>query len=220
MFRNDNNSKMQNRNGQKEKSVSRYLEKGLTEQKAKLSSKNFDKLMKNRGLSKENIAQLKASMQKGTEMQIRHAKAGEKFVTTHGVERSSGVFVSKSSLGETPRNRISKGALPNSNSAEYETKVELAKDQNLVYGKIAPQPKFTENDPNHISRSGGGEQIITNGGYSSDAVINRDPKYPIPIDSIFKNQAKEYKDRNNIKETREKNTVTSNDISKGRSITH
>lgn len=172
---------------------SRYMQSGLSDKRAKLSSKNFDKLMAERGLSKEDTASLKASNQPGTSMEVRHAKAGEKFVTTHGTERSSGVFVSEKSLGNTPSERIDKGALPHSNSAEYETTVELSRDQNLVYGKIAPQSKFSKMDPNQAPRSGGGEQVITDGGYNTGAVINRDPKYPVPASSDFQKRSQAYK---------------------------
>ena len=172
---------------------SRYMQSGLSDKRAKLSSKNFDKLMAERGLSKEDAASLKASNQPGTSMEVRHAKAGEKFVTTHGTERSSGVFVSEKSLGNTPGERIDKGALPHSNSAEYETTVELSRDQNIVYGKIAPQSKFSKMDPAQAPRSGGAEQVITDGGYTTDAVINRDPKYPVPANSDFQRRASEYK---------------------------
>lgn len=173
---------------------SRYMQSGLSDKKAKLSSKNFDKLMTERGLSKEDAASLKASNQSGTSMEVRHAKAGEKFVTTHGTERSSGVFVSEKSLGNTPGERIDKGALPHSNSAEYETTVELSKDQNLVYGTIAPQSKFSKMDPVQAPRSGGAEQVITDGGYNTGAVINRDPKYPMPASSYFQKRAQAYKE--------------------------
>lgn len=170
------------------------MQSGLSDKKAKLSSKNFDKLMTERGLSKEDAASLKASNQSGTSMEVRHAKAGEKFVTTHGTERSSGVFVSEKSLGNTPGERIDKGALPHSNSAEYETTVELSKDQNLVYGTIAPQSKFSKMDPVQAPRSGGAEQVITDGGYNTGAVINRDPKYPMPASSDFQKRAQAYKE--------------------------
>ncbi len=173
---------------------SRYMQSGLSDKRAKLSSKNFDKLMAERGLSKEDAASLKASNQSGTSMEVRHAKAGEKFVTTHGTERSSGVFVSEKSLGNTPGERIDKGALPHSNSAEYETTVELSKDQNLVYGTIAPQSKFSKMDPVQAPRSGGAEQVITDGGYNTGAVINRDPKYPMPASSDFQKRAQAYKE--------------------------
>lgn len=172
---------------------SRYMQSGLSDKRAKLSSKNFDKLMAERGLSKEVAASLKASNQPGTSMEVRHAKAGEKFVTTHGTERSSGVFVSEKSLGSTPSERIDNGALPHSNSAEYETTVELSKDQNLVYGKIAPQSKFSKMDPAQAPRSGGADQVITDGGYNTGAVTNRDPKYPVAASSDFQKRAQAYK---------------------------
>ena len=41
--------------------------------------------------------------------------------------------MSEKSLGKIPNERIDKGALSHSNSAEYETTVELKKDQNLIY---------------------------------------------------------------------------------------
>ena len=172
---------------------SRYMQSGMTEKRTKLSSKNFDKLMAERGLSKDDAASLKASNQQGSSMEVRHAKAGEKFVTTHGTERSSGVFVSEKSLGDTPSERIDKGALPHSNSAEYETTVELSRDQNIVYGKIAPQSRFSKMDPAQALRSGGAEQVITDGGYNTGAVTNRDPKYPTPASSEFQKRAQAYK---------------------------
>ena len=168
--------------------ASRYQKSGLSDKRAKLSSKNFDKLMQQRGLSDDAIKDLKKSSVQGTSMEARHAKAGEKFVTTHGTESSSGVFVSEKSLGKTPSERIDKGALPHSNTAEYETTVELGKNQNLVYGKIAPQSKFSKMDPNQQPRNGGGEQVITDGGYRTGAVVNKDAKYPVPTEKFVQNK--------------------------------
>lgn len=68
--------------------------------RVKLSSKNFDMLMAEIGLSKDDAASLIASNQQGRSMEIRHAKAGGRFVTTHCTERSSGVFVSEKFLGD------------------------------------------------------------------------------------------------------------------------
>ena len=198
---------------------SRYMESGLTDKRAKLSSKNFDKLMEHRGLSLENSADLKASSQKGIPMQVRHAKAGEKFITTHGTERSSGVFVSKESLGTSPSERINKGALPHSNSAEYETIVELSRDQNIVYGTIAPQTKFSKMDPEQAPRLGGGEQIITDGGYNDGAVINRDIKYPVLINSDFHKRAQAYKNEYLLGKVSSREKVShGNTKSKGQSM--
>lgn len=178
---------------------SRICKSGLTDRKVKLNSPNFDKLMKQRGLSKQARIDLKNSNLQGTKLQVRHAKAGEQFVTTHGIERSSGVFVSEKSLGSTPRERIDKGALPHSNTAEFETKVELARDQNIVYGKIAPQSKFSKMDPKQQSRNGGGEQVITDGGYRSGAIRTNDIKYPVPVKQNIMQRASEYKSQHGLK---------------------
>lgn len=197
---------------------SRYMLSGLTEKRAKLSSKNFDKLMAERGLSKDDAASLKASNQQGSSMEVRHAKAGEKFVTTHGIERSSGIFVSKKSLGDTPSERIDKGALPHSNSAEYETMVELYRDQNIVYGKIAPQSKFSKMDPAQAPRSGCAEQVITDGGYNTGAVINRDSKYPVPVSSDFQKRSSEYKKQHSHAKSNSSNAGKGHKTMKGQEM--
>lgn len=165
-----------------EASMTSNYEKGILSQKeCKLNSKNFDKLMSNRGLSEENIDDLKCSIDWKKDVTARHAKAGEKFLTTHGIDGCSGIFVSEKSLGDTPEKRINKGALPVTNTADFETIVELGKNQDVVYSTIAPQNKFKIIDPKHNPRDGGGEQVITNGGYKASAVVTRDPKYPIPV---------------------------------------
>lgn len=191
---------------------SRIQKTGLTDRSMKLSSKNFDKLMKQRGLSKQERNELKKSNIQGERMQVRHAKAGEQFVTTHGMERSSGVFVSEKSLGKTPGERISKGALPHSNSAEYETKIELTRDQNVIYGKIAPQSKFSKMDSKQQSRNGGGEQVITDGGYNSGAVRTNDTKYPVPAKQAIMQRDNEHKTQHGI-ETSSDNNHKSNAVS-------
>ena len=149
--------------------------------------------MKQRGLSKKDTAALKASSDRSSKMQVRHAKKGESFVVTHGEQNASGVFVSKKSLGKTPEKRIDKGSLPHSNSAKYETRVTLDKNQNLVYGKIAPQSKFQKMDPKQTPRKGGGTQVITDGGYKSGAVRNSDPKYPVPTKSTAVTTSQSFK---------------------------
>ena len=196
--------------------ASRIRKNGLTDRKVKLNSKNFDKLMKQRGLSKQARTELKNSNVKGTQMQVRHAKAGEQFITTHGKERSSGVFVSEKSLGKTPGERINKGALPHSNSADYETKVELTRNQNLVYGKIAPQRKFSKMDPDQQPRNGGGEQVITDGGYQSGAVRTKDAKYPIPAKQSIMQRANAHKSQQGLKNSSSMHTQSK---SKGQSRT-
>lgn len=178
--------------------ASRIRKTGLTDRKTELSSKNFEKMMRQRGLSEKSIEELKGSNDQGVKMQVRHARAGETFITTHGTSRSSGIFVLEKSLGKTQAERIDKGALPHGNSAEYETRVELMRDQNVIYGKIAPQNKFSKMDPEQNPRRGGGEQVITDGGYDLEAVRNKDSKYPIPAKEVFLQRAEAYKEQNGI----------------------
>ncbi|MBQ6386421.1 MAG: hypothetical protein IJJ38_09680, partial [Lachnospiraceae bacterium] len=162
--------------------ASRYGEEGLSYRGAKMNSGNFEKLMEGRGLSEDQISELKDSFAPGT-METRHAREGEQVMTTHGTQPASGIFTTKESLGATPGERIDRGALPHTNSAEYETKAVLARDQNLVYGEIAPQSHFSKMDPQQRPRMGGAQQIITDGGYRAGAVVNRDPKFPVPVNS-------------------------------------
>ena len=183
--------------------TSRYQESGLSEEKAKLNHAGFNKLMDQRGISEEARNDLRNSFTKGSEMQVRHAHAGEQFITTHGVERNSGVFVSEQSLGNTPGERIDKGALPHTNSAEFETSVVLGKDQNLIYGEIAAQSKFSKMDPEQLPRNGGAIQVITDGGYQSGAVINHDAKFP----AVVSDQNAEVEVQNNASQL-ENNNVT------------
>lgn len=161
--------------------ASRYQQSGLTDQSTKLNTAGFNKLMDYRGIGQEARSDLKNSFSSNSRMEVRHAHAGERFVTTHGTERSSGVFVSKGSLGSTPADRINNGALPHTNTAEYETTIELGRDQNLIIGEIAPQSKFTMMDPGQQPRNGGAIQVVTDGGYENGAVIDRDAKFPAVI---------------------------------------
>lgn len=91
------------------------------------------------------------------------------------------MFVSKGSLENTPADRINNGALPHTNTAEFETTVELGRDQNLIIGEIAPQSKFSMMDPEQQPRNGGAIQVVTDGGYQNGAVINRDAKFPAVV---------------------------------------
>lgn len=72
--------------------------------------------------------------------------------------------------------------MPHSNTAE------LGKNQNLVYGKIASQSKFSKMDPNQQPRNGGGEQVITDGRYRTEAAVNKDAKYPVPTEKSVQNK--------------------------------
>ena len=173
--------------------ASRYQQLGLTDQSAKLNNAGFNKMMDSRGISQEARRDLKNSFSSNSRMEVRHAHAGERFVTTHGIERSSGVFVSKESLGSTPAARINNGALPHTNTAEFETTVELGRNQDLIIGEIAPQSKFSMMDPGQQSRNGGAIQVVTDGGYQNGAVINRDAKFPAVIEqTVEPSESKEF----------------------------
>lgn len=62
--------------------ASRFLDKGQTDRSVKVTSRNFDKMMEQRGLTAEETKQLKSSFQQGT-IEMRHGKKGEDFVVTH-----------------------------------------------------------------------------------------------------------------------------------------
>lgn len=72
--------------------------------------------------------------------------------------------------------------MPYTNTAEFETTVELGRDQNLIIGEIAPQSKFSMMDPEQQPREGGAIQVVTDGGYQNGEVINRDAKFPAVIE--------------------------------------
>lgn len=150
----------------------RYGKKGLTTASAKMNHHNFNKLMQKRGISKSNSNQVWNSFSHKSAVMGRHAKKGEQFHMTSGQKNASGVFVSQKSLGKNPSQRINKGALPPSNTAQRQQNVQLGKNQNVVYGKIAPQKQFQKADPKNLPRKGGGYQTITNGGFKTGAVKN------------------------------------------------
>ena len=178
--------------------ASRICKSGLTDRKVKLNAPNFDKLMKQRGLSKQARTDLKNSNLQGAKLQVRHAKAGDQFVTTHGTERSSGVFVSEKSFGSTQENESIKELCLIVIQQNLRRKLSWPATK-IVYGKIAPQSKFSKMDPKQQPRNGGGEQVITDGGYDSGAVRTKDPKYPVPAKQSIMQRANEHKAQHGIK---------------------
>lgn len=152
--------------------ASRFGEKGVTSQAAKINSSGFQRLMSGRGLSGEQAKQVWDSFDRSAKSpaMARHAKAGERFYVTRGPKNVSGIFVSKKSLGKSAAKRIDKGALPPGNTAVKQDMVRLGKNQNVVYGKIKAQPGFRAKDPKNLPRRGGGTQTVTDGGFRSGAV--------------------------------------------------
>lgn len=80
-------------------------------------------------------------------------------------------FVTRGSAGATPIERINNLALPPNNSATVESTVQLGKSQILLEGKVAGQPDWALIAEDGIERTGGGWQVITNGGRKAGAVI-------------------------------------------------
>lgn len=62
-----------------------YMQNVLTYKRSKLTLKNFNKLLIERGLSKEESTNLKAFKKTGCLLKVWHAKVGDWFVTTHRV---------------------------------------------------------------------------------------------------------------------------------------
>jgi hypothetical protein len=92
-------------------------------------------------------------------------RAGEVFVITEAKPgAASAVFVTRDFVANTPAERVSKLALPPSNTAEVEGLVELTRDQTLLEGRVAAQPQWG------ADKTGGGWQTVTDGGKYTGAV--------------------------------------------------
>ena len=101
----------------------------------------------------------------------RQGNAGEIYTiteTTYG--DASGVYVTKGSAGATPADRINNLALPPNNTASVEREVILTRSQILLEGKVAPQPDWADIAGDNIPRTGGGWQVITDGGKYTGAI--------------------------------------------------
>ena len=157
---------------------------GENQRLTKLNSHNYDKLAQARGLdsesakgTKESFAKWSTEAKPGAEntdkslrnhsVLTRHAPDGEKMNITgnkpgNGCE-PSGVFVAKG-FPKSADMRQKDFALPPSNKAEAVRPVELARPQNIMVGQTGPQKRF-ENGEDDITKTGGGRQIVTDGGF-------------------------------------------------------
>lgn len=170
---------------------------GENQRLTKLNSHNYDKLAQARGLdpesakgTKESFAKWSPEAKPGSETSddslrnhsvlTRHASEGEKAKVTgnkpgEGAE-PSGVFTSKG-FPEASDKRKEDFALPTSNSAENVRSVELSRPQNIMVGQVGPQKQF-ENKGDEIPRSGGGRQIVTDGGFKGRDINGDGEKEP------------------------------------------
>lgn len=170
---------------------------GENQRLTKLNSHNYDKLAQTRGLDSESAKGTKESFAKwspeakpGAEnsdeslrnhsVLTRHAPEGEKANITGNKpgdgREPSGVFVAKG-FSENADKRQEDFALPPSNKAETVRPVELARPQNIMVGQVGPQKQF-ENGEGDIPRTGGGRQIVTDGGFGGRDVNGDGVKEP------------------------------------------
>lgn len=182
--------------------IQKYHEgKGLSHRPSKMNSHNYDKLMQERGVNPEKAKETKESFSKWSpenndkskdssdEVTVRHARPGEKVNVMHSKGKpASGEYVTKDKIEKmTPEERIRDFSLPSVNKADSYNPAYLKK-QDVIEGKAAPQKKFEGND--NIPRTGGGKQIVTDGGYRKnpykDGTANNNGKNPY-IDGAVKN---------------------------------
>lgn len=143
---------------------------------AKLSSKNFDRLMQERGLDKitedngKTVAENIKSSFDG-KMTVTHGYEGDRYTMTSGDKKASGNFLADQSARDLSADeKKEKYALPPENSAAHIRDVQLAKEQYIISGKVAPQEDFAKKAGDGISREGGATQYVTDGGYKGGAV--------------------------------------------------
>ncbi len=128
-----------------------------------ITRNNARQLLRSRGLSKQQQHEITNSFD--GQIYASQGRAGDRFVITESEPgRASGVFVTRSSAGATPAERISKLALPPSNTAEVENPVWLTRDQILLEGKVAPQLQWG------ADKTGQGWQVVTAGGKYTGAI--------------------------------------------------
>jgi len=145
------------------------------------SSKNFDRLLKQRGLSDSEIDNVKKSFNRfsnsrrpnsSIETVVKHTRpeGEEKFVYSSNGD-ASGVYTT-SDIYVDNKTGIDKLATPQNNDFLRADTVRVYGDQ--IIGTVAPQPVFqleaSIEGRDHIQRIGGGRQSVTNGGYKTGAV--------------------------------------------------
>ena len=101
----------------------------------------------------------------------REGNLGEVFtITEASAGNASGIFVTRGSAGATLAERINNLALPPNNTALVESQMQLTRSQILLEGKVAAQPEWALIADDGISRTGGGWQVVTDGGKYTGAI--------------------------------------------------
>jgi RHS repeat-associated protein len=138
------------------------LTKCSSNERIAISRNSARNLLRSRGLNKQ-IQHDTINSFEGP-IYASRGKAGDVFtITEHTPGGASQVYVTRGSAGVTPAERRANLALPPNNSATYEGKVALTRDQILLEGRVAPQLQWG------ADKVGGGWQVVTAGGKYSGA---------------------------------------------------
>ena len=134
-----------------------------------LTQSEVKDILKERGLDEQAAQNLIDSFD--GPIYKREGFEGEAFtITESNAGEASGVFVTRESAGITHTERINNLALPPNNTAMAESTVQLTRSQILLEGKVAAQPDWAVIADDGIPRSGGGWQVVTDGGKYNDAI--------------------------------------------------
>ena len=134
-----------------------------------LTQSEVKDILKERGLDEQAAQNLIDSFD--GPIYKREGFEGEAFtITESNAGEASGVFVTRESAGVTPTERINNLALPPNNTAMAESTVQLTRSQILLEGKVAAQPDWAVIADDGIPRSGGGWQVVTDGGKYNGAI--------------------------------------------------
>ena len=134
-----------------------------------LSESEVRKILSDRGLNDTAVQDMIDSFDGS--IYSREGNPGEVFtITEASYGDASGVFVTRGSAGATPAERINNLALPPNNTALVESQVKLTRSQILLEGKVAPQSEWALIADDGIPRTGGGWQVVTDGGKYTNAI--------------------------------------------------
>ena len=132
---------------------------GIPDEGVEITNKNARRLLEQRGANSEQALSTVTSFE--GKIRARQGQIGDEFVITEtNTGSGSGRFVTKESAGSSAKERIENLALPKTNTAQVENKVELGSKQVLLEGKVKGQ----QGQPwAHENAIGGGHQVVTNG---------------------------------------------------------